>query len=170
MASSVLQANLQKCSTFTARSILSIIQNKLFNESTAAFGTVASKSRNSCHTRSLCYLTPKNVSQTKQTNFNRKFLPVDIHHGLLMPIVYRKYSTNEDHRQSDKLPTLMEFPKIIWPSLLKTIKNWILVNFIIRPYFDQEFNMPNFVNGTKHAIQVSAAIRSYRRASNFQYD
>lgn len=48
----------------------------------------------------------------------------------------------------------MEFPKVIWPSLLKSIKNWILVNFIIRPYFDQEFQMPDFVNGTKHALQV----------------
>lgn len=157
MASSVLQLNLQKCSTFNTRSILSIIQNKLFNETTAVF--VTNKYRSFCHTRSLCYLTTKNTSLTKQTILHRKFYPADVHHGLLPVDAYRKYSTNptnDENRQSDKLPTLMDFPKIVWPSLLKTIKNWILVNFIIRPYFDQEFNMPNFVNGTKHALQVSS--------------
>lgn len=158
MASSVLKFNLQKCSTFSTRSFASIIRNNLLNETTSAFGSVANKSRNLCHSRSLCYLTPKNIAQTKQTNFHRIGYSADVHHGLL-PVSYRKYSTNganEDHRQTnEQLPTLMDFPKIIWPSLLKTIKNWILVNFIVRPYFDQEFNMPNFVFGAKHALQVS---------------
>lgn len=157
MASSVLQLNLQKCSALNTTSILSFIQNKFFNETTAVFMT--NKYRSLCHTRSLCYLTPKKVAQTKQTIFHRKSAPADVYHGLL-PVIYRKYSTdptNEDRRQSDKLPTLMDFPNIIWPSLLKTIKNWILVNFIVRPYFDQEFNMPTFVNGTKHALQVNTA-------------
>lgn len=157
MALSVLQLNLQKCSTFSTRSIASNIQNKLLNETAAAFGAVTNKSINLCHSRFLCYLTPKSIAQTKQTNFHRIGYSADVHHGLL-PVIYRKYSTNganEDHRQNNKLPTLMEFPKIIWPSLLKTIKNWILVNFIVRPYFDQEFNMPNFVFGAKQALQVS---------------
>lgn len=159
MASTVLQLNLQKCSKFTP-SILSIIQNKF--ETTTALGTVTNISKNFAHKRSLCYLTPKNIPQSKQTNFHRKwYAAAHGHHGLL-PVIYRTYATNptnEDDRQSNKLPTLMEFPKIMWPSLLKTIKSWILCNFIIRPYFDQEFDMPNFVNGTKHAIQVSSRKR-----------
>lgn len=53
------------------------------------------------------------------------------------------------------LPTVMQFPNIIWPSVLKTIKNWIMVNFIIKPYFDREFDMSDFVGGTKHALEVS---------------
>lgn len=152
MASSVLQLNLQKCSIFNTRSVLSVIHNKFFNETTVVLGTAANNSTNLCQKRSLCYLTPK-TSQTKQTNVHQNFYYVDVRHGLL-PAIYRKYSTNEENRSSNRLPTLMEFPKIVWPSLLKTIKNWILVNFIVRPYFDQEFNMPNFVNGTKHALQV----------------
>lgn len=29
-----------------------------------------------------------------------------------------------------------------------------MVHFIIRPYFDQEFNMPDFMEGSKQAIEV----------------
>lgn len=53
------------------------------------------------------------------------------------------------------LPTVMQFPNIIWPSVIKTIKNWIMVNFIIKPYFDQEFEMSDFVGATKHALEVN---------------
>lgn len=148
MASSVLQLNLLKCSKVNTIRVLSIIHN----ETTTAFGTVKNKSVNLYHTRSVCYLTPKNVPQT---NFHRKLYSDGIQHGLI-PAIHRGYSTNQTNEEKRLLPTLMDFPKIIWPSLLKTIKNWITVNFIIRPYFDQEFNMPNFVNGTKHALQVSS--------------
>lgn len=53
------------------------------------------------------------------------------------------------------LPKLMDFPEIIWPSIMKSIKNWIMVHFIIRPYFDREFSLPEFVQGAKQALQVS---------------
>lgn len=52
------------------------------------------------------------------------------------------------------LPTVMQFPNIIWPSVIKTIKNWIMVNFIIKPYFDQDFDMSEFAGATKHALEV----------------
>lgn len=68
-------------------------------------------------------------------------------------------SSNDDnkteHSRKRSLPQLMEFPEIVWPSIIKSIKNWILITFIIRPYFDREFNLPDFVTGTKHALQVS---------------
>lgn len=151
MASSVLKLNLQKCSTFNTRSVLSVINNKHFNGITVLLGKRTNNSTNLCHTRSLCYLTP-NTSITKQITFHQKLCYADVRHGLLP--LNRKYSTNEENQEIKRLPTTMEFPKIVWPSLLKTIKNWILVNLIVRPYFDQEFNMPTFVNGTKHALQV----------------
>lgn len=53
------------------------------------------------------------------------------------------------------LPKLMDFPEIIWPSVMKSVKNWIMVHFIIRPYFDREFSLPEFVQGAKQALQVS---------------
>ncbi|EAT41135.1 AAEL007196-PA [Aedes aegypti] len=55
------------------------------------------------------------------------------------------------------LPKLMDFPEIIWPSIMKSIKNWIMVHFIIRPYFDREFSLPEFVQGAKQALQVVSA-------------
>lgn len=49
----------------------------------------------------------------------------------------------------------MEFPEIIWPSALNTLKNWITIQFIIRPYFDSEFQLKDFIFGAKQALQVS---------------
>ncbi|KAG4072872.1 hypothetical protein HA402_002615 [Bradysia odoriphaga] len=144
MALSVLQLGRKKCIPSAPRTILSIL-----NQPASAFGLVTNKSTHWSHTRNLSCLTTQNA-----------FSKTNVHHGLI-PIGYRQYSTNDDQRPSAQLPTLMDFPKIVWPSLLKTIKNWILVNFIIRPYFDQEFNMPDFVIGTKQAVQVvSTALAS----------
>ncbi|XP_061396826.1 m-AAA protease-interacting protein 1, mitochondrial [Musca vetustissima] len=52
------------------------------------------------------------------------------------------------------LPRLMNFPEIMWPSLLNSIKNWVMVHFIIRPYMDREFNIRDFAYGAKKAMQV----------------
>ncbi|XP_035905132.1 m-AAA protease-interacting protein 1, mitochondrial [Anopheles stephensi] len=49
---------------------------------------------------------------------------------------------------------LMDFPQLVWPSVIKTIRNWIMVHFIIRPYFDREFVLADFVQGAKQALQV----------------
>lgn len=51
----------------------------------------------------------------------------------------------------------MDFPELVWPSVIKTVKNWIMVHFIIRPYFDREFTLPDFVQGAKQALQVVSA-------------
>jgi len=52
------------------------------------------------------------------------------------------------------MPRLMDFPEIVWPSIFKSIKNWIFINFIIRPYFDNEFQISDFVCGAKQALTV----------------
>ncbi|KAJ4434541.1 hypothetical protein ANN_23103 [Periplaneta americana] len=52
-----------------------------------------------------------------------------------------------------KLPSLMDFPEIVWPSVIKTLRNWILANLIIKPYFDQEFGLPDFIYGSKQAVE-----------------
>ncbi|KAK4883955.1 hypothetical protein RN001_000226 [Aquatica leii] len=56
--------------------------------------------------------------------------------------------------QRKKLPPLMNFPEIIWPSLVKSIRNFILSTFIIKPYMDRDFNIPEFVKGSKKAVEV----------------
>ncbi|KAJ3646438.1 hypothetical protein Zmor_024026 [Zophobas morio] len=65
-----------------------------------------------------------------------------------------RYKSSESGPPSSKLPPLMDFPKITWPSLVKSVKNFILATFIIRPYFDREFNLPDFVIGSKKAVEV----------------
>ncbi|ALC42368.1 CG3776 [Drosophila busckii] len=72
---------------------------------------------------------------------------------------FRCYATlphaPEPQRQNNNsFPRLMDFPEIIWPSALNTIKNWITVQFIIRPYFDNEFQIKDFIFGAKQALQV----------------
>ncbi|TMW54639.1 hypothetical protein DOY81_000170 [Sarcophaga bullata] len=59
-----------------------------------------------------------------------------------------------DHGHGRTLPRLMNFPEIMWPSMLNSIKNWIMVQFIIRPYMDREFNIRDFCLGAKKAMQV----------------
>ncbi|XP_055703554.1 m-AAA protease-interacting protein 1, mitochondrial [Phlebotomus papatasi] len=63
-------------------------------------------------------------------------------------------SKNTQNRQNRSLPPLMDFPELVWPTVFKSMRNWILVNFIIRPYIDKEFNMPDFVFGAKQALQA----------------
>ncbi|XP_068144861.1 m-AAA protease-interacting protein 1, mitochondrial [Drosophila tropicalis] len=58
------------------------------------------------------------------------------------------------NKNQTALPRLMDFPEVIWPSALNTIKNWITIQFIIRPYFDTEFQLKDFIYGAKEALQV----------------
>lgn len=50
-------------------------------------------------------------------------------------------------------PKLMDFPEIFWPSIIKSMRNWILTNFIIMRYFDREFNLSDFTTGSKKVIK-----------------
>lgn len=91
-------------------------------------------------------------SETSSTNTSRKL------------VINRLFSTSSIHYSSDqipdkpkhsrRLPPLMEFQEIVWPSLLKTIKNWVLINFIIKPYFDNNFTIQDFISGSKQALEV----------------
>lgn len=73
----------------------------------------------------------------------------------------RLYSTdrnrNDQQTQSNnepRLPELMNTPFIVWPSVIQTIKNWIFVQLIIKPYMDKEFCLKEFVSGSKQALEV----------------
>ncbi|XP_045454962.1 uncharacterized protein LOC123664465 [Melitaea cinxia] len=71
----------------------------------------------------------------------------------------------EDRSEARRLPQLMEFPPIVWPSFIKFIKNWMYANFIIRPYFESEFNLHDFIEASKHAVQV---VSESLQSSNFK--
>lgn len=72
----------------------------------------------------------------------------------------RLFCTSDNERpmpsnRGRSLPALMNFPEIVWPSIFKTIKNFIFVNLIIRPYFDKDFALQDFIDGSKQALNVS---------------
>ncbi|XP_014097581.1 m-AAA protease-interacting protein 1, mitochondrial isoform X1 [Bactrocera oleae] len=92
-------------------------------------------------------------------------------YNLLLPI-HRSSSNipNPDHSNfhldgSRSLPRLMDFPETLWPSTINTLRNWILIQFIIRPYFDREFTIKDFVYGAKHALQIIS-----RKLLNGEFD
>lgn len=83
--------------------------------------------------------------------FSYKYLQIPI--ASKCPIIqHRNYS--ENRTEATKLPQLMEFPPVVWPSFIKFIKNWIYANFIIKPYFETEFSLKEFVEASKHAVEV----------------
>ncbi|XP_049277363.1 m-AAA protease-interacting protein 1, mitochondrial [Anopheles funestus] len=72
-------------------------------------------------------------------------------------IVQARWNSTDEQssRQRMRKPLmLMDFPQLVWPSVIKTIRNWIMVHFIIKPYFDREFALPDFILGAKQALQV----------------
>lgn len=66
----------------------------------------------------------------------------------------RRFFSSDGNTSSNKLPPLMNFPQIIWPSIVKSIRNFILTTFIVKPYLDRDFNFPDFVVGSKKAVEV----------------
>ncbi|CAH0550146.1 unnamed protein product [Brassicogethes aeneus] len=67
---------------------------------------------------------------------------------------FRRCYSVEEKPSTNKLPPLMNFPKIVWPSLIKSMRNFVLATFIIKPYLDREFNLPDFISGSKRAVEV----------------
>ncbi|XP_076038830.1 m-AAA protease-interacting protein 1, mitochondrial [Oratosquilla oratoria] len=62
-------------------------------------------------------------------------------------------------------PDLMDFPWVIYPSILYTLRNWFFVTFIISPYLDREFTTQSFMKGAKQAfVRVSQLLS----AGNFE--
>lgn len=52
------------------------------------------------------------------------------------------------------LPPLMAFQEVIWPSVFKSMRGFIFLHFIIRPYLDGEFNVKEFTTGAKQAVHI----------------
>ena len=46
---------------------------------------------------------------------------------------------------------LMNFPQVIWPSVIKTIKNYFFA-VIIRSQYDNTFTLQNFLDGSEQVV------------------
>lgn len=53
------------------------------------------------------------------------------------------------------LEQLMDFPRIVWPSVINTCKNWIMANVVIRQHFDQDFKLDEFTRGAKMVNSIN---------------
>lgn len=83
-------------------------------------------------------------SPTLKNNVERSF----INHS-------RCFSNENSDPPTNKLPPLLpDQPIVVWPSLIKSIRNFILSTFIIKPYLDREFSLPDFVSASKKAVEV----------------
>lgn len=65
----------------------------------------------------------------------------------------RSFSTGIDESgKKRRIPLkLMEFPEILWPNIIKSMKNRIFA-FLITGYFDKSFTIDSFIDG---CIQVN---------------
>lgn len=107
---------------------------------------------NSINSNFFCNDSMKSVALSNQSIFNRESQSGYSYIGIRSPVnlSFRRYYSSE--RNHEPLPRLMDFPQIAWPSIFKAIKNWILAHFIITPYFDREFRIQDFLDGSKQVL------------------
>jgi len=71
----------------------------------------------------------------------------------------RLFSTSKPDKGDLRMPSLMDFPKRLFPNLVNTARNWFIATTLITPYFDNEFSRAEFVEGAKAAVEyVSGAL------------
>lgn len=112
-------------------------------------------------------VTPKRpyVNKTKASTGSPLFTNVGHLHNMWLSCSH-PYCT--DRAGKPPLPKLMDFPEVTWPSFFKSIRNWILSQFIIMRYFDNEFSLPDFVIGSKKAVEVVSGLISRGEISDLQ--
>jgi hypothetical protein len=66
----------------------------------------------------------------------------------------RRWYSDDRGPPREKLPNLMDFPEIVWPTVIKAFRNWILTNILIKPYFDKDFGLPDFIRGSKQVYST----------------
>ncbi|XP_058808337.1 m-AAA protease-interacting protein 1, mitochondrial [Phymastichus coffea] len=52
------------------------------------------------------------------------------------------------------LPPLTDEQKLLWPGFINIIKNLVRYNFVIKAYMEPEFNLSEFLEGSKQALHV----------------
>lgn len=102
----------------------------------------------------ICYCSSNSFSDKLTSEY--LFSPTNRHSNSSSKIRNEclRFFSSESGPPSTKLPPLMTFPHIIWPSIIKSIRNFILTTFIIKPYMDRDFSFPDFVVGSKKAVEV----------------
>ena len=63
---------------------------------------------------------------------------------------------------SRRIPSLTDFPELVYPNVAHTLRNWFLAHFLITPYFDTEFRWVGW-GGGKRAGQYRRRTLSFSR-------
>lgn len=50
------------------------------------------------------------------------------------------------------LPRIMTGHNVLWPTFFRSARSWIQANFIVRPSFDKNFRLSEFVDGARQAF------------------
>ena len=64
-----------------------------------------------------------------------------------------RHSSHDSNDRYKLIPSLMNFPVPFRPKISHTLRNFIFCHFIIKPYYDPEFNQANFLDGAKSAVE-----------------
>lgn len=86
----------------------------------------------------------------KQTSSNLYSKSSKVHHHVFQRKRFLRIWTQAQNQPS----SLMDFPEIVWPSVLKSLNNAFISKLIINQYLDNDFNLAEFVRGAKRALQV----------------
>jgi len=63
---------------------------------------------------------------------------------------------------------IMDFSLLVWPNVIKFMKNWFLSGLIVRPYFDPDFSLYQFVEGSQQAAEVVSRLISAGKVDELQ--
>merc|ERR1719147_673741 len=74
-------------------------------------------------------------------------------------IISRCFSvcTVQGDRHRHASPDIMDIPRVHLPKISFSMKNWFLSRTLIAPYFDEDFSIPEFNTGAKHACATVAS-------------
>lgn len=112
-----------------------------------------------------CYLRLKGAISTQVVNYsssNSKSIPTSTTKNEFLVRKIAKISKVQCRPFSlpseDQPPAqLMNIPIYIWPNLFKSFRNAIFSKFIIKRYFDPEFDLDHFIRGSMQAAEVVSA-------------
>uniref|UniRef100_A0A8D8LL60 Uncharacterized protein C2orf47 homolog, mitochondrial n=1 Tax=Cacopsylla melanoneura TaxID=428564 RepID=A0A8D8LL60_9HEMI len=110
------------------------------------------------------YLRPLNSISKKFLSSFKKNVVATGHIRSNNPVVCNScqvqyFSSSNDNSSELSFPKFSNLPEIVWPSFFKSIKNVITTYFIIKPYFDAEFDLNEFEKGSRKALEfVSSCV------------
>jgi len=112
---------------------------------------------------SMYQLMQKSHIAPHQTKAYTKRYHVQIRNITCSTKIFSKYNNEKEPRvaslpsQKNKKKTfadLSDMPKIRTPNIVKSIKNMIIIRWLMIPYFDETFSVKEFKIGAKTAIEV----------------